>query len=96
MMISTIIDTPQARIMDAITDPVKQYTVSELVDKTCLSRPTVYKILYDLELQNLVEKHGMRPLMFKANRENYMMDAFIRIIRCEDASGIKTNTDKKT
>lgn len=92
MMISSIIDTAQARVMDEITDPVQWYTVSELVEKTCLSRPTVYNILYDLEKQQLLIKQGNRPQQFKANQDNCIMDAFIRIIRCED--GIKTNPSK--
>ena len=66
-------ENPQTKLLNFLADhPDYDYTISDLVEKTGVSKPTIYKILPKLLEENLIvvtRKVGKSKL-YKLNTEN--------------------------
>ena len=82
MKISEIVTTPRAVLIDVlINDHSKEHTVTDLCEKSGLSRPTVYNELKTLKQKRFVSQRGGKPKYYKANTENDIIKALMKYER---------------
>jgi DNA-binding transcriptional ArsR family regulator len=74
-------DNPQTKILDFLADqPRYDYNISDIAEKSNVSRPTVYKVIKNLLAKKLVIKTrdiGNSP-MFKLNTENKLVRIILK------------------
>jgi len=74
-------ENPQTKLLDFLADhPDHDYTIADLVKKTGVSKPTIYKILPKLLKENLVvvtRKVGKAKL-YKLNTENELVKLILK------------------
>jgi predicted transcriptional regulator len=74
-------DNPGTRILDFLADhPESEYSITEIVEKSEISRPTVYKIIENLIKIKLISKSrtvGNAPL-YKLNTENKLVRKMLK------------------
>jgi len=74
-------NSPQTKVLDFLADyPDFDYSISEIANKSNVSRPTVYKVIEILLKKDLVIKtreQGNSPL-FKLNLENKLVQLILK------------------
>jgi len=74
-------ENPQTKLLNFLADhPDYDYTIADLVEKTKISKPTIYKILPKLLKENLVvvtRKVGKAKL-YKLNTENELVKLILK------------------
>ncbi|DAC71892.1 MAG TPA: hypothetical protein DSN98_07995 [Thermoplasmata archaeon] len=74
-------DNAWTRILDFLADhPDSEYSITEIVEKSEISRPTVYKIMENLIAKKLISKSrtiGNAPL-YKLNTENKLVTIMLK------------------
>ena len=72
---------PQTKILDFLADhPKYDYTISELAEKTGVSRPTLYRVLKNLMNANLViiTRRIGRSNLYQLNLKNKLVKCILR------------------
>ena len=74
-------DNPWTRLLDFLADhPESEYSITELVEKSKISRPTLYKIIENLIKKKLVIKSrtvGNSPL-YQLNTKNKLVRTILK------------------
>lgn len=79
--LSEIISSPRAILLDTfVCNPKTEFTITDLTEKSGLSRPTVYKEIRGMQQKSLISCRGGKPKYFKANTKNDVIRAFLFVV----------------
>ena len=81
MFVKIFGENPQTKILDFMADhPDYDYTITELAEKTGVSKPTIYKVIRNLVREGLVvvsRKIG-RSKLYKLNTRNEIIKTILK------------------